>query len=88
MKLRSVALALLIMLGAGSAFGQGCAMCYSNAAGSSKDGQRAISRGVMVLLVPPVGFMTVGMGLAFRYGRKRDDEAASDEELSSIREEV
>src|SRR4029077_2341449 len=53
---------------------QGCAMCYSNADGASKDGQRAISRGVLVLLIPPLGFMTVGVGLAFRYGRKRDEE--------------
>jgi hypothetical protein len=49
-------------------------MCYSNATGSSKDGQRAISRGILVLLVPPVGFMTLGMGLAIRYGNKRDQE--------------
>ena len=56
------------------AFGQGCAMCYSNAAGATKDGQRAISRGVIVLLLPPLGFMSVGVGLAFRYGRRRDRE--------------
>jgi hypothetical protein len=49
-------------------------MCYSNATGTSKDGQRAISRGILVLLVPPVGFMTLGMGLAIRYGYKRDEE--------------
>ena len=47
-------------------------MCYSNAAGTTKDGQRAISRAVVVLLIPPVGFMTVGLGLALRFARKRD----------------
>jgi hypothetical protein len=56
------------------AFAQGCAMCYANATGVTKDGQRAISRGVIVLLVPPLGFMSVGVGLAFRYGRLRDRE--------------
>jgi len=49
-------------------------MCYSNAAAATKDGQRAISRGVLVLLLPPLGFMSIGVGLAFRYGRKRDEE--------------
>jgi hypothetical protein len=49
-------------------------MCYSNAAGTTKDGQRAISRGILVLLIPPVGFMTIGVGLAYRYGKKRDAE--------------
>lgn len=56
------------------AFAQGCAMCYANATGATKDGQRAISRGVVVLLVPPLGFMSIGVGLAFRYGRRRDQE--------------
>jgi hypothetical protein len=49
-------------------------MCYANATGATKDGQRAISRGVIVLLLPPLGFMTVGVGLAFRYGHRRDRE--------------
>ena len=72
MKMRVAALALMGLLGAAPAFAQGCAMCYNSATGASKDGQRAISRGVLVLLIPPVGFMTVGIGLAFEYGRRRD----------------
>jgi predicted membrane-bound dolichyl-phosphate-mannose-protein mannosyltransferase len=66
----------IIALGlwAAPAFAQGCAMCYADAAGATKDGQRAISRGVIVLLLPPLGFMTVGVGLAFRYGQRRDRE--------------
>jgi len=74
MKLRLAPLALLIALWAGPAFGQGCAMCYSTAASTTKEGQRAISRGVLVLLLPPVGFMTLGAGLVFRYSKKRDEE--------------
>jgi hypothetical protein len=49
-------------------------MCYSSAAAASKDAQRALRRGVTVLIVPPLGFVTLGLGMAFRYGRKRDLE--------------
>ncbi len=78
MKLRLANALLLLTLAAAPAFAQGCAMCNSNASGAPKDGQRAISRGVLVLLAPPVGFMTIGVGLALQYGKKRDRE--SDEE--------
>jgi hypothetical protein len=74
MKRRLTILGVALALWAAPAFAQGCAMCYANATGATKDGQRAISRGVIVLLVPPLGFMTVGVGLAFRYGRRRDRE--------------
>ena len=74
MKLRLAGAALFFLLWTVPAFSQGCAMCYSNASGTTKDGQRAISRGVLVLLIPPVGFMTAGLGFAFRYGKRRDQE--------------
>ena len=61
-------------------FAQGCAMCYSTASATSKDGQRAISKAVAVLVAPPLGVMTLGVGLAFRYGRKRDQEKNLDED--------
>jgi len=77
MKLRLLILAAVLSVWSLPAFSQGCAMCYSNAAGATKDGQRAISRGVLVLLLPPLGFMSIGVGLAFRYGRKRDEERDS-----------
>jgi hypothetical protein len=79
MKLRNLLLAAALLLLATTAFSppafsQGCAMCYSSAVAASKEGQKAISKGVLVLLLPPVGFMSLGVGLAFRYGRKRDRE--------------
>lgn len=79
MKLLRIAAAFVFFCGcAVPVFAQGCAMCYSSAAAASKDGQMAISRAVLVLLAPPVGFMTLGVGMAFRYGRKRDLEQARD----------
>jgi hypothetical protein len=71
---RLLILVAALALWSAPALAQGCAMCYSNAAGATKDGQRAISRGVLVLLIPPLGFMSVGVGMAFRYGRKRDED--------------
>jgi uncharacterized membrane protein len=76
MKLRIATLAIFLMLWALPAFSQGCVMCYSSAAGSSKEGQNAISRAVLVLLLPPVAFMTLGAGMVVRYSKKRDNEQA------------
>jgi hypothetical protein len=74
MKLRGAIVLLLLSAWAAPAFSQGCAMCYSTAAAATKDGQRAISKAVLVLVLPPAGFMTVGVALAFYYGKKRDLE--------------
>jgi hypothetical protein len=48
-------------------------MCYSTARAFSNDGQKAITRGVVVLVAPPLAVMTLGVGLAFRYSKKRDE---------------
>ena len=74
MKRNIAMLALGLALGSAPALAQGCAMCYSTVAASSKEGQRAISKGVLILLVPPLGFMSAGVGFAFRYGRRRDQQ--------------
>jgi hypothetical protein len=74
MKFRLILLVAALLLLAVPAFSQGCSMCYSTAKATSKEGQRAISKGVVVLLVPTVGFMTLGIALAFRYSKKRDSE--------------
>jgi hypothetical protein len=74
MKLRLAVLALFAALSAAPALAQSCAMCYSTARAVTKKGQQAITSGVVVLLIPPIGFMTIGVGLALRYGKKRDEE--------------
>ena len=83
MKLRTAILAALLLLWSTPAFSQACSMCYSTARATSKDGQRAISKGVIVLLLPPLSFMTLGVWVAFRYGKKRDLEQAQATVLNS-----
>ena len=74
MKLRTLILAAVLSFWAAPAFSQGCAMCASYTESSSKEGQKAINKGVLLLLVPPAGFMTLGLAIAYRYSRKRDLE--------------
>lgn len=79
MKLRIAAAGLALMLWAAPAFGQGCAMCYSSALGASAKGQRAMSRAVTILLIPPVGMMIGLVGIGALYARRRDRAHAQDE---------
>ena len=52
-------------------------MCKANAKATPKEGQQAINRAIVIMLVPPLGIMTIGIGFAMRYGRRRDEENES-----------
>ncbi len=82
---RRLAILIVMLLGwTAPALAQGCAMCYSSAQATTKDGQRAIHKGVLVLLVPPVGVMTLGIWMAQQYARKRDQEQSEREEAAEL----
>ena len=71
-RLRLPLIALALLMWVTPAVAQGCAMCYTSALGASPAGQRALSRAIIVLLLPPVGMMTLLVGAGFRYARRRD----------------
>jgi hypothetical protein len=71
-------LAFLLLGGAlwtAPAFAQGCAMCRANAKATPKEAQQAINRAILVMIMPPIGAVTLGSTLIVRYARRRDQES-------------
>ena len=84
MKLR-LAILMVVLLGwTAPVLAQACAMCYGSAQATSQGGQRALNQGVLVLLIPAVGFITLGMCMARRYARNRDLEQCEGKEFVEL----
>jgi hypothetical protein len=65
LKVRKFALVALLGMGSLPAFAQRCAMCNAAAKATPKEGQQALNRAILVMLVPPISVMVVGVGFVF-----------------------
>jgi hypothetical protein len=57
------------------AFGQGCALCYTQAANSGARLIQALRNGIVILILPPVSICVGAIALAYR---RRDQFSPSD----------
>jgi len=74
---RKSVLAFLLLCGGfwtAPVLAQSCAMCRANAKATPKEAQRAINRAILLMIMPPIGAVTLGSTLIVRYARRRDAE--------------
>jgi len=77
--LRLAALAWAVLL-PGLTLAQGCALCYTQAAGSGSRIIQALKSGILILVIPP---MLICLGITWMAYKKRNDFNEDDTNESS-----
>lgn len=62
-------LIIVLLFASAHAFAQGCSTCTNSAASAPERTQRALRRGIIVLMVPSLAIMLGFAGMAYRYRR-------------------
>ena len=73
MKLRLAVAVLALACGSAPAWAQ-CSMCGSSAQAADQEGQKALRRGITVLMLPTLGIMIALVGVAYRFRSGRDED--------------
>jgi len=68
--LKRCAAIALALLSPGALFAQGCALCYTQAAGSGSRMIAALRSGILILVVPP---MLICIGITWMAYKKRNE---------------
>jgi len=72
-KLRLAVAVLALACWSSPAWAQ-CSMCASSAQAADQEGQKALRRGITVLMLPTVGIMIALVGVAYRFRNGRDED--------------
>lgn len=75
---------LVVLLISSAVFGQGCALCYTQAAGSGAKMIQALKSGILVMMFPPMGICVFLTILGYKK-RNRFHSLDSDESVASER---
>jgi hypothetical protein len=74
----ALVLALLVFVLPAPAFSQGCALCYTQAAGGTARFIQALRSGILILIIPP---MLMSVAISVLAYRKRHQFSRQDSEL-------
>lgn len=73
-RVRTLIAALFVLAANTASYAQGCALCYTQAAGSGHRFIQGLRTGILVLIIPPM-FMSVGITvLAYRKRNRTTDQ--------------